>query len=393
MKVLILHNTYQQRGGEDTVFESELELLKKNDVEVDTLLYDNHEIKSAKDKLLTGLFSFYNPKGKAKLLNKINQFQPDIIHVHNFFPLASPSIFYAAKECKVPIVMTLHNYRLICPSAYLYFDGRIYEDNIHKNFPIAPILKGVYRDSKIQTASLVLMTGIHKVLKTWGKHIDRYITLTNFAKNKFLDSSLGAKPNQFVVKPNFVPDIGIGQDERKDFLFIGRLSEEKGISTLLEAFSKTDSKLKILGDGPLKEEVLKAEKAHPNIEYIGFKPRTEVVEMLKSVKALVFSSVWYEGMPMVILEALSVGTPVIAPNLGGPAEMIEDKKNGLIYETGNAQLLSEKISILENDDNLRQSLSANARQNYEEKYTEDINFKILKGIYEDVIKDYKKNPS
>ena len=390
MRVLVVHNTYQQRGGEDTVFESEVELLRKNGVEVETLLYDNHEIKTAKDKLLTGLFAAYSPKGKKKLLKKIIEWEPDIIHVHNFFPLASPAIFYAANEMKVPIVMTLHNYRLICPSAYLYYHGRIYEDNIQKIFPIKPILQGVYRDSVIQTASLVLMTGINKLLNTWKNKVDRYITLTQFAKNKFIGTSLGANENQFVVKPNFVQDIGVGHDERKDFLFIGRLSEEKGISTMLKAFSQSNSTIKILGDGPLKQDVLKAAEENKNIDYLGFKPRNEVVETLKSVKALVFTSVWYEGMPMVILEALSVGTPVIASNLGGPAEMIEDNYNGLLFDAGNDIELTKAIDKVESDSSLLSNLSKQARLTYEAKYTAEINFTILYNIYQECI-DQKKS--
>jgi glycosyltransferase involved in cell wall biosynthesis len=389
MKVLVVHNTYQQKGGEDTVFESEVELLKSNSIDVETLLYDNQDIKSSIDKLTTGLFTFYSPSGKKKINRKIEQFQPDIIHVHNFFPLASPAIFFAANQKNIPIVMTLHNYRLICPSAYLFYDGEIYEDNIYKKFPLDPILKGVYRDSVVQTASLVLMTGIHKVFNTWKNRVDKYITLTQFAKEKFIGSSLGAKASQFVVKPNFVNDIGIGNETREGFLFIGRLSEEKGIETLLEAFKKSKASIKILGDGPLKELVLKADEQFKNIEYLGFKPRAEVVETLKSVKALVFTSVWYEGMPMVILEALSVGTPVIASDMGGPAEMIAHMKNGLLFEPGNADTLTKAIEKVESNPELLSSLSEGARDSYLNKYTAETNLKILLDIYQNTISQKK----
>jgi len=389
MKVLVVHNTYQQKGGEDTVFESEVELLRSNGILVDTLLYDNHEIKSPIDKIKTGIFAFYSPEGKQKITQKINEFQPDVIHVHNFFPLASPSIFFAANKLNIPIVMTLHNYRLICPSAYLFYNGKIYEENINKKFPISPVIKGVYRESVVQTASLVFMTGIHKVFNTWKNRVDRYITLTQFAKNKFIGSSLGASTSKFAVKPNFVSDIGIGKDLRSGFLFIGRLSEEKGIKTLIEAFSNTSAQIKILGDGPLKKLVEDAANKNSNIEYLGFKPRKEVVEMLKSVKALVFTSVWYEGMPMVILEALSVGTPVIASNMGGPAEMITHNENGLLFEPANTQALKETLETIENDSVLAKKLSNGARQSYLDKYTETANLKILLDIYKQVIEQKK----
>ncbi|WP_020527929.1 glycosyltransferase family 4 protein [Flexithrix dorotheae] len=394
MRILLLHNTYQFKGGEDTVFEAEKELLLANGNEVSTLIFDNQSINadSAVSKLLTGLRALYNPKSAKIIKEKINSFQPDVIHIHNFFPIASPSVFYVAQQMNIPVVMTLHNYRLICPSAILYYDNEIYEKSIHKTFPIDAIMKGVYRDSKLQTATLVFMTGIHKILGTWNKKIDKYIALTNFAKAKFLDSSLNAGEGRFAVKPNFTGDLGLGPEEREDyFLFIGRLTEEKGIKVLMEAAKQGNFKVKILGDGPYKEEVVAESEKNENIVFMGFQGRETVINELKNCKALIFPSTWYEGMPMVILEAFSVGTPVIGSRLGGAQEVIEDQYNGLHFEPGNAGDLLAKIELLNESSETRAQLSKNARKSYEEKYTPAKNYEFLMDIYKDIIEKKQRS--
>src|SRR5688572_6699039 len=212
MKIILIHNKYQQAGGEDLVFQSEGDLLLSQGHQVEFLVFDNREIKTSLDRLLSGLKVVYNPSSSRRLKDRIASFKPDIIHVHNFVPLASPSIFFAAKAYNIPVVVTLHNYRLICPSATLFYNNAIYEKSVHAAFPWHAIMHGVYRDSRLQTAALAIAIRWHNFVGTWYKKIDRFIVLTEFARKKFEDSILTTKKDAFVVKPNFVVDHGVGNE-------------------------------------------------------------------------------------------------------------------------------------------------------------------------------------
>src|SRR6267154_2136215 len=209
MRILLIHNKYKQPGGENIVFESEGELLSSNGHLVEHLVFDNSTIQTFVDKFFSGLKVIYNPESARKLREKIEHFKPDIIHVHNFVPLVSPSIFSVAKKFNIPIILTLHNYRLICPSATLVHKGKIYERSVNSVFPIDAIIKGVYRNSKLQTAAVATMVAVHNQLGTWRNKVDFYIALSNFAKEKFKTSGLAIPEERLVVKPNFVQDFGV----------------------------------------------------------------------------------------------------------------------------------------------------------------------------------------
>jgi len=380
MRILLLHNKYQYAGGEDKVFESEGELLSKHNHQVERIVFDNNSITSGLDKLLSGILGVYNFKSASAVNKKMKEFKPDILHVHNFVPLASPSVFYAAKRNKVPVVLTLHNYRLICPSATLYHNHRIYEKSTRSIFPLDAIVKGVYRNSVIQTAGVAVMTTVHNLIGTWKNKVDKFITLTAFARSKFLDSRVKASAGQFMLKPNFIDDPGNGNETRDNFfLYVGRLSEEKGIRVLLNAFRRSDLRLIIIGDGPLQAEVESAVKERNNIIYLGFQPKAVIMDNLKRAKSLIVPSTWYEGFPLTILEALATGTPVIGSRLGGIAEIVQDKFNGLLFEPGNEASLINSLNELKSHD--FSALSGNARRSYLEHYTPERNYKILMDIY------------
>ncbi len=391
MKILQVHNFYQKAGGEDTVFRVEKELLLQKGHTVDELLFDNKEInEGALSKITTGLGSLYSFKSYRLIKDKIREFNPDVIHVHNFFPLASPSIFYAASHAQVPIVMTLHNFRLICPTGLLFHDNEIYEKSVHKIIPWDAIRKGVYRNSKIQTAAVAFTTGLHKFLGTWKGHVDRFICLTDFAKQKFMDSSLGLKEEKIAVKPNFMDDLGVGSENREDYLInIGRLSPEKGTSVLLELAQKSKYRIKVIGDGPLRPEVEKVQAEHPHLEYLGYRDKAFITEQLQNARGLVFPSLCYEGMPMTILEAFSTATPVVASQLGGPSTMIENGVNGLFFPPGDVTTLIQQLDKLYTDQDLHKSIQKEARKSYETYYTQDMNYEMLKKIYEEVIEEKK----
>src|SRR5690606_14681069 len=324
-------------------------------------------------------------KSAKRIRKKVQEFKPDVIHVHNFVPLASPAVFFVANEFHIPVVMTLHNFRMLCPSATLFYNNKIYERSIGRTFPMHAILHGVYRNSRFQTFGLVLMMAIHKWMNTWRKRVTRYIALTRFAVSKFEQGKLGIAPEQMVVKPNFVQDFGVGNSEREPFvLYVGRLSEEKGVRTLAEACKDADFPVTIIGDGPLRPLIEKCVANNPNIRYLGFQKRPDIIATLKRCTALVLPSVCYEGFPMSILEAFSTGTPVIASNHGAMAEIVEHGRNGLHFEPGNAADLKEKVRYLLDRPDLARELSANARLTYTSCYSPEKNYEQLIGLYRSI---------
>jgi glycosyltransferase involved in cell wall biosynthesis len=392
MKILFIHNKYIYRGGEDTVFESEFHLLEQQGHEVQAVVFDNKNITSLKEKIVTGLMTFFNLTSANVLKQKILEFQPDLIHVHNFFPIASPSVFVVAYRAKIPVVMTLHNYRLICPAAVLYRNNAVCERCINKKFALEGVLNGCYRHSTIQTFLLAAMSWIHTFSRTWQRKITRYIALSDFEKRKFLDSALNLKSEQIMVKPNFVEEYGYEMEKKGYFIYIGRLSEEKGIGTILKAFENSNIELYILGTGPLEEKVKESTNAHHNILWFGFQHKEEVIKKLKGAKALIFGSVCYETFGMTIIEAFSTATPVICSDLGAPAELVRHGVNGLHFQAGNSADLREKIDWINNHPHEHQMICTNARNEYETKYTAEKNYEMMMTLYKEVILEKKTNP-
>jgi len=375
MRILSIHNKYKIKGGEDVVFKAECELLEDHGHEVRAVLFDNKAIHGVVGKLNTLMGVISNKSSYKRVRDEVISFSPDIIHVHNFFPLVSPVVFDVAHENAIPIVLTLHNYRLICPGALLLRNEKTCEVCVNSTFPFKGVINKCYRNSLIETAALGFMNYWHNEIGTWGNKIDRFIVLTDFAKKKFLNSSLNVEGGQFVTKPNFVPDYGEGGGGDR-FLFVGRLSHEKGISVLLETFSQSNFKLAIIGEGPLINEVEEAEKVNKNITYLGCQGRKAVIKAMKSCRALIFPSIWYEGMPMTILEAFSCGCPVIASKLGSMVELIEDQVNGLHFKPGDSVDLRSKLELI------TVGMRGGARDSYLKKFTPEENYKSLINIYQ-----------
>ncbi len=394
MRILIIHNKYQQKGGEDAVFEAEYNLLNKSGHQVESLLFNNNNIKSIGEKLSLGIKSIYNRQSKFQLKKAILKFKPEVIHIHNLFYIASPSMLYEAQQHNIPVVMTLHNYRLICSGALLFRNNQPCKACVNSDFPVKGLIHKCYNNSLVQSAQVTLTTGIHKKLGTWKNCIDKFITLTEFSKSIFQNSSLNVKANQLAVKPNFVEDFGIGNfDNRKDhFLFIGRLTMEKGVNVLLKAFSNTKNKLEIIGDGPLKRMVEEHCQDNKNIIYHGLQEKAFIFNALKSCKALIFPSIWYEGLPITILEAFSTGTPIVASDIDNINTIVTDGFNGIHFKTSNHEDLEIKVSTFGKSDGHRQ-LYTNARKTYEKYYHPDANYTRLMQIYNDAINAKKKNYS
>jgi len=381
MRILIVHTYYQSPGGEDVVFHQEADLLAKT-ATVERLSFHNRT--SWRGFIQTAL-SIWNFYAGAKLRKAIRKHRPDIIHLHNLHYAIGPIAIRIAKRAGIPVVMSLHNYRLLCPSANLLYQGKPFTESINAPFPWKAVALGLHSHSIIKTFWLAWVNWFHRKISTWAM-VDRYIVLTDFAKDLFIHSSFGIPANKFVVKPNFSnTPVQVKHAKRKSFLFLGRLSEEKGVRILLRAFESNGLPLLIVGDGPLKEEVLDSCKVNPAISYLGPLPYEKAQEVLRQSFALVFPSVCYEGMPLTIIEAFANATPVIASNHGAMISMVEPGKNGLLFRAGDPDDLNEKLrywSAL--DEKMHDSYYRQAQASYQALYTPEKNKNRLLGIYQHV---------
>lgn len=385
MKILICHNTYQIAGGEDTVVAAEKELLESHGHDVKLYEVSNNQIKGLFQKVKTGLFVAHSQTAKAALKQYLEDFPADIVHFHNTFPLLTPSVYDACQELNIPVIQTLHNYRTICPGALLMRSGSVCEKCISGS-PYNASVHGCYRNSKVQSLAVSHMVSHHKRHNTWNTKVDRFIALTKFAKQKFTEA--GFNPNLIRVKSNFINlNKQEALTEKKSFaLFVGRLSEEKGIQTLIQAFKNIDVPLKIAGDGPLLEEL----QSHPlnNIEILGRKDSASIHQLMKDAQFLVMPSQWYEGFPMVIVEAFAHGLPVLCSKLGAMEEVVIDGKTGSHFPAGNNQKLSERASMLYNSPRKCFEMGVEARSQYNQHYNADVNYQQLISIYQEAIDDY-----
>jgi glycosyltransferase involved in cell wall biosynthesis len=375
----MVHNAYQVRGGEDSVFENECSMLECSS-KVNIYLENNDSISSAFSKLLASINVSFSISVFLKFQKYLKVNSPDIVHVHNYFPKISPAIFYACKFSGVPVVHTLHNFRAICPTATLMYDGVVNETSMKKgSFWTVP--KKVYKDSYFGTAVLAFATEFHKKIGTWRYTVDGYIALTRFSKDKYIEA--GWPADKIFVKPNFVTDPGEVSNKREKYvLFVGRLGDEKGIDFLLNTFSKSDFSLKIAGDGPLLDLVKNCQST--NIEYLGRLSKEDVSARMKEASCLVMASTWYEGFPMVIVEGMAHGLPIVVPNLGNMASVVEHGVNGLHYEPKSSDDLLASIDVLISNKAMNHKLSSGARNTYLQNYTEDINRAQLLDIYKQV---------
>lgn len=386
MKILFIHTFYRFKGGEDNLVLDEMALLQGAGYTVELMKFKNSG--TFFGALFTVLFLPFNLSSFWATVKKIRKYRPDVVHVHNWHFAASPSVVVACHYCKVPVVLSLHNFRLICPSATLLHNGELFLDSITKKFPWKGVMLGVYRDSIIQTFWLAFSIYLHKRLKTWQK-VSAYIVNSEFEVKIFIQSTLGVPENKFLLKCNSIPDplFEKGIKRNDHFLFIGRFVPEKGIDVLLEAFSKVNFKLVIYGYGPMDQKVKNSTLLHPNISYLGALPHDKLSEELRKCTALVFPSIWYEGMPLTLLHAFSTGTPVIASNIGAMSTMIEDHQNGLHFKAGDALDLAQKLEHWNNLPEMEKEMyGLRSRKTYEDRYTPESNLKSLRSVYDSVKK-------
>ncbi|HVS40204.1 MAG TPA: glycosyltransferase [Gemmataceae bacterium] len=382
MKILLAHNYYQQPGGEDQCVAAEVALLESRGHEVLRYHLDNDAIVGM-GRLELAARTVWSRSAYRELRELIRTQRPSIVHFHNTFPLISPAAYYAARAEGVPVVQTLHNFRLLCPNALFFRNGQVCEDCLGKAIPWPGVLHRCYRGSRTASAGVATLLTTHRALGTWRKTVDVYVALTAFSRRKFLEG--GLPEDRVVVKSNFVhPDPGPGEGAGGYGVFVGRLSAEKGVGTLLAAWKELGGRtpLKIVGDGPLAPLVREAATAGAGIEWLGSKPLAEVYALIGEAQFLVLPSQCYENFPRVVVEAFAKGTPVIASRLGAMAEVVDHGRTGLHFEPGHPAALAAQIRRLVDDSAEFRRMREAARREYEEKYTADSNYQTLLAIYE-----------
>jgi glycosyltransferase involved in cell wall biosynthesis len=391
MRILLVHNSYQQPGGEDVVFEQERLLLERAGHHVMAYCRSNWETGdySGLKKLDLARNTIWSKDTRKRFHSLLLEEKPDLVHVHNTFVMVSPSIYSICHEVGVPVVQTLHNYRLFCPAGTFFRDGHICEDCVEHSLWRA-VRHRCYHDSFSATATVALMLAVHRRRQTWIRDVDCYIALTEFARNKVVEAGLPA--NKVFVKPNFVdPDPNTRENGGDYALFVGRLSPEKRVSTLLTAWARLRNRipLVIIGDGPQRAQLEREALDHAlsSVRFHGQLPREQTLAAMHTARFLVFSSELYENFPVTIAESFACGVPVICSRLGGMQEIVEDGRTGLHFTAGDADDLAAKVDWAWNHPEHMHSMGKEARHEYEAKYSAEKNYPLLMNIYERVIRN------
>jgi len=389
MKILLVHNYYQQPGGEDVVYEQERQLLESHGHQVVTYERKNSELLSysAVQRLLLPAKTMWARDAYREILDLIRRERPRIAHVHNTFVQISPSVFAACRDAEVPVVQTLHNFRLMCPGGNLFREGKVCEDCMESGL-LQSVRHACYRDSFAATATTALMLAVHRTARTWSESVTGYIALTEFSKRKFV--AAGLPREKIHVKPNFMaPDPGPKEGLGNCAVYVGRLSPEKGVRTLLHAWRqlRTSIPLQIIGDGPLRRELARmvAECNISNVVFTGRLSSEETRSRIRSARLLVLPSECYENFPMAVVEAFSCGTPVVCSRHGAMQEIVNDHRTGLHFSPGQPDELARALEWAWSNPQQIRAMGVAARRDYEQKYTAEQNYRALMAIYQQVL--------
>jgi glycosyltransferase involved in cell wall biosynthesis len=379
LRVLVVHNAYQHRGGEDSVVDAEIALLRLHGHEVETYFRHNDDVNTSPMLTVAGQ-TLWSTQTTKEVTAKIATFRPDVMHAHNTFPLISSSIYWAAAKAGVPVVQTLHNFRTLCLSALFMREGNVCEDCLG-HLPWRGVVHQCYRDSTVTSAVLAGMITLHRGLGTYRNKVTRYIALNDFCRSKFIAG--GLPEEKFRVKPNFIDNTNTPDwATRQGGLFVGRLSREKGLDVLIEAVKYLPANpVKVIGEGELES----FSQTYFGVDYLGFQPLDKILVKMRQSSYLVVPSIWYENFPRTIVEAFSCGLPVIASRIGALAEIIQDGKTGLLFEPGSSMDLAEKLTWAESHPTEMVRMGRAAHAEYVANYTPVRNYSMLIDIYNDAI--------
>lgn len=389
-RVLMVHERYQQAGGEDGVFDAQVALLRARGHEVATLEVDNDAIPSAPStaqRLGLAMDTVWSRDGVRRVRASIRASRPDVLHAHNTFPLLSPAIHAAARAEGVATVQTLHNYRLICPSAVLFRDGGPCEDCVGLPLALPGVVHACYRDSRAASATVAAMSAVHRLRRTWTRDVDRFVALAPFARDRLVRGGLPAA--RIVVQPNFVDRPERPLDSAgSGFLYVGRLAAEKGVEVMIDAWRTLppSMRLTIAGAGPLEGLVRAAAEEHPGIDFVGRLDAAGVDAALAKARALIVPSLWYEVCPLTVLEAFAAGRPVIASGHGGLADLVEDGVTGTHVHPGDPGALASAVLAAEADPDAMRSRGAAAQVAFRARHTPDRGYAGLVDVYEQALR-------
>jgi len=390
VKILLVHNRYQQPGGEDVVFEQERKLLESAGHQVVTHCRSNDEVNDSSiwQRVRLAKNTVSSAESRQQVLNLLRQHHFDVVHVHNTFMMISPSIYSACREAGVPVVQTLHNYRLLCPAANFYRDGHTCEECTEHSV-WRGVQHGCYRDSRAATATVAVMLTVHRRRGTWTESVDSYVALSEFARRKFIAGGLPA--DKISVKPNFVqPDQGERSNGGGAYAaYVGRLASEKGPGTMISAWKLLSKSvpLVVVGDGPLLEELQNQAREYglTNISFRGRLSREQAQAVMKGASFVVIPSECYENFPMGMAESFACGVPVICSRLGALEELMSDGRTGLHFTSGSPQDLAAKVEWAWSNSESMRAMGKAARKEYETRYTAERNYPLLMDIYERTI--------
>jgi len=385
VKIVQVHNTYQRPGGEDIVFEQECRMLERAGHEVVAYRRSNWDAEAYRGIRLLGLAkrTVWASDTRRNFLRLLRREKPDVVHVHNTFVMISPSLYSACSEARVPVVQTLHNYRLLCPAGTFFRDGKVCEECLGGSL-WRSVEHACYRQSYPASAVVALMLAAHRLRDTWNREISCFVALSEFARNKFVEGGLPRE--KIFVKPNFVsPDPGARTGPGDYALFVGRLSPKKRVDTVLAAWKRLPSSipLHIIGDGPDREQ-LAAEALRDGLTQVQFKgqlPREQTLAAINLARFLVFASEWYENFPVTIAESFACSTPVICSRMGAMQEIVSDGHTGIHFTPADSVDLAGKVEWAWNHPEEMSAMGRQARAEYESKYTAEQNYPRLIEIY------------
>ena len=384
MKVIVCHNYYRNRGGSDFVFEDEVGLLESRGHEVHRFTRDNEQF-SLVGALSAAAGTIWNRPASSELADLVREVDADVVHFHNWLPQISQGAFHAASKAGAAVVHTLHNYRFTCANGVLCRSGAVCEECVGKAIGWPAVVHGCYHDSRAASIPVVAALATHRALRTNNRVGDAIIVLSEFARSKLVESGLA--PDRLHVKPNFVdPDPGEQSGGGGYFAYIGRLTEYKGIATLVDAWNMMDDPplLKIVGSGDLANVVEAAVSTNTKIEYLGQVPMAEVPTILGGASFSIMPSITYEGFPKAIVESFAVGTPVIASDLGSLTELIDPARTGFLFDAGDPAALAKAVKSATAISDL-DYMRTESRREFVDHYGVDRNYELLMDIYRSAI--------